>query len=117
MNNTENSLMEVAARIRDLREIMGYTTAVMAEKTDVAESLYLSYEAGAVDLPFTFIHKCAQAFGVDMSDLLEGRSAKLSSYTVTRRGKGQLTAKEDGIEISNLAPMFRGKIAEPYHVR
>ena len=88
MNNTENSLMEVASRIRDLREILGYTTAAMAEKTDVDEALYLSYEAAKVDLPFTFIHKCAQVFGVDMSDLLEGRSAKLSSYTVTRKGKG-----------------------------
>ena len=117
MKDMENSLMEVATRIRDLRDIMGFSTAEMAEKTDMDEALYLSYEKGEADLPFTFIHKCAQVFGVDMSDLLEGKSAKLSSYTVTRRGKGQLTAKEDGIEISNLAPMFRGKIAEPYHVR
>ena len=117
MKNMENSLMEVASRIRDLREILGYTTAEMAEKTDVEETLYLTYEKGESDLPFTFIHKCAQVFGVDMSDLLEGKSAKLSSYTVTRRGKGQLTAKEDGIEISNLAPNFRNKIAEPYYVR
>ena len=117
MKDMENSLMEVASRIRDFREILGYSASQMAEKTDTDEALYLSYEAGKVDLPFTFIHKCAQAFGVDMSDLLEGKSAKLSSYTVTRRGKGQLTAKEDGIEISNLAPMFKGKIAEPYYVR
>ncbi len=113
----ENSLLEVAARIRELRDVMGYTAAQMAEKTDLTEKTYLLYEEGKTDLPFTFIHKCAQVFGVDMSELLEGKSAKLSSFTVTRRGRGQLTAKEDGIEISSLAPMFRDKIAEPYYVR
>ena len=41
----------------------------------------------------------------------------MSSYTITRKGKGQATAKEDGIEIQNLAPQFRKKIAEPYWVR
>ena len=30
---------------------------------------------------------------------------------------GQKTAKEQGIDISNLAPMFRNKIAEPYWVK
>src|SRR5699024_10311288 len=31
-------------------------------------------------------------------------------------GQGQQTAKEPGIEISNLAPFFRNKLAEPYYV-
>ena len=57
------------------------------------------------------------AFGIGITDLLEGQSAHLSSYTVTRKGQGQETAKEDGIEIQNLAPLFRKKIAEPYWVR
>ena len=117
MNKTMHSLAEVAARIRELREIMGYTPAEMAEKTDVSTATYVSYESGETDLPFSFIHKCTLVFGVDVSDLMEGHSAKLSSYTVTRRGEGQLTAKEDGIEISNLAPLFRNKIAEPYWVK
>ena len=48
---------------------------------------------------------------------MEGQSAHLSSYTVTRKGQGQQTAKEDGIEIRNLAPLFRKKLGEPYYVR
>ena len=51
-----------------------------------------------------------------MTDLLEGSSARLSTYTVTRKGKGQETAKEDGIDIANLAPKFKDKLAEPYYV-
>ena len=110
-------LKEVALRIREMREIFDYTEETMAEKTEVSVEAYRQYERGELDFPFTFIHKCSLAFGIGITDLLEGRSAHLSSYTVTRRGQGQQTAKEDGIEISNLAPMFRKKIAEPYWVR
>ncbi len=110
-------LLEVASRIREMREITGFTEAEMAEKAEVSVEEYRAYEAGQKDFPFTFIHKCALAFNIGITDLLEGRSANLSSYTVTRKGHGQETAKEDGINIANLAPMFRNKIAEPYYVR
>ena len=115
-NNTLNQLSEIATRIKELREIIGYSVKEMAEKTDVSEQQYFEYESGKVDIPFSFIHKCALAFGVEMTDLLEGRSAKLSTYTVTRKGRGQETAKEDGIDIANLAPKFKDKLAEPYYV-
>ncbi len=111
-----NELLEIAFRIREMRGICGYSPAEMAQKTDTTEEQYRIYEAGTADLPFTFIHKCSLAFGIGITDLLEGHSAHLSSYTVTRRGQGQQTAKEPGIEISNLAPFFRNKLAEPYYV-
>ena len=113
---SSNKLQEVALRIREMREIFDFDEVTMAEKTEVSVAEYRQYESGELDFPFTFIHKCALAFGIGMTDLLEGSSAHLSSYTVTRRGQGQQTAKEDGIEISNLAPMFRKKLAEPYWV-
>ena len=109
-------LNEIAARIRELREIAGFSVAEMATKTEVSEAEYDRYESGLLDFPFTFIHKCALAFGVGITDLLEGQSARLQSYTVTRRGEGQETAREAGIEIRNLAPLFRKKLAEPYWV-
>ncbi len=114
---TMTELLEVASRISEMREIMGLSIAEMAEKTEVSEEQYINYESGKIDIPFSFIHKCSLVFGVEMTELLEGRTAKLSSYTVTRRGKGQQTAKEEGIDIKNLAPKFRNKIAEPYYVR
>ncbi len=118
--NTNNSLVklsEVASRIKELRDILGFSVAEMAEKTDVTAETYSLYESGTADIPFTFIHKCALEFGVEMTELLEGHSAKLTSYTVTRKGQGQGTAKEDGIDIANLAPKFKDKLAEPYWVK
>ena len=118
MTNTNPStqLMDIATRIRGMREILGYSTQKMAEQTEVSEEIYRQYETGTVDLPFTFLHKCSKAFGLEITVLLEGRSAKLTGYTVTRRGKGLVTASEDGITIQDLAPMFRQKLATPYYV-
>ncbi|MBQ7255918.1 MAG: AMP-binding protein [Oscillospiraceae bacterium] len=118
MTDTElQKMQEIALRIREMREITGLTQAEMAEKVEVTPEAYIRYENGQDDFPFTFIHKCAKVFDIGITDLLEGESAHLSSYTVTRKGHGLQTAKEEGIEISDLAPMFRKKIAEPYHVK
>ena len=111
-----SSLKETAGRIREMREIMGFTVEEMAEKTEVTPEQYLVYEKGGADLPFTFIHKCALAFGIDITAIIEGRTTHLASYTVTRKGMGHETAKEEGISIKNLAPKFKNKLAEPYWV-
>ena len=118
MNNqsTATQLMDIALRIEDMREILGYSISKMAELTEVAEDTYRLYAGGTVDLPFSFIHKCAKVFGLELTDLLEGHSAKLSGYNVTRKGKGLVTASEDGITIQDMAPMFRKKLATPYWV-
>jgi len=115
--NDNQQLLDIARRIKEMREIYGFSVEEMAQKTEISAEEYAAYESGNTDLPFTFIHKCSLAFNIGITDLLEGQSAHLSSYTVTRKGQGQQTAKEDGIVIQNLAPMFRKKIAEPYWVR
>ena len=117
MTTANARISEIAFRIREMREIMGYDEIKMATLTEVTPEEYAAYESGSVDLPFTFIHKCALAFDISITELLEGSSARLSSYTVTRKGEGQQTAKEEGITIENLAPLFKKKIAEPYWVK
>ena len=89
----------------------------MAQRTEVSPEMYRLYEEGQTDFPFTFIHKCALELGVEITDLMEGKSARLTGYTVTRKGMGEVTAKETGLEIRSLAPLFKRKIAEPYFVR
>ena len=115
-NTSSTQLMDIATRIQGMREILGYSIKKIAQLTEVSEDIYRQYETGTVDLPFTFLHKCAKIFGIEITVLLEGRSAKLSGYTVTRRGKGLVTASEDGITIQDMAPMFRKKLATPYWV-
>ena len=65
-NTTMLQISEIASRIKEMREIMGWSEAEMAFKTEVSVKDYLVYEGGSVDIPFSFIHKCALAFNVEM---------------------------------------------------
>ena len=115
-NETTAKIMDVAQRIWELREVSGYSSEEMAEKLGISAEAYNRYESGAEDLPFSFIHNCALLFGVELSDLLEGESAHLTTYSVVRRGKGRVTSQEQDIVVRDLAPRFRNKSAEPYWV-
>ncbi len=110
-------IKEMAARIRELREIEGLTTEQMAQKTGVSAEEYLACENGFSDLNFAFIYRCALAFNVDVTDIIEGCSPTLKSYTVTRRGKGQKIEQAHGMTYYNLAASFQNRIAEPLYVR
>ena len=109
-------LKEMAARIREMREIIGYTTEQMAEATGVTVAEYESVEAAATDPTFNFLHQCAITFGVDINALLEGHSAHLSGYEVTRAGQGPVTATESHMTIRNQAAMFKDRLGTPYWV-
>ena len=110
-------IKEMASRIKDLREIEALTPAEMAAKTDVTTEEYLACERGEKDLNFAFIYRCALAFNVDVTDIIEGTSPKLAAFTVTRNGEGQKIEQAHGMVYYNLASAFRNRIAEPLYVR
>ena len=117
MSGLDFKIREMAERIRELREITRYTPEEMAAKTDVTTEEYLACENGQRDLNFAFIYRCALAFGVNVTDIIDGVSPKLKSYTVTRSGAGQRIEQAHGMTYYNLAYAFQNRIAEPLYVR
>ena len=117
MSGLDFKIREMAARIRELREITRYTPEEMATKTDVTTEEYLKCENGQNDLNFAFIYRCALAFGVNVTDIIDGVSPTLKSYTVTRSGAGQRIEQAHGMVYYNLAAAFQNRIAEPLYVR
>ena len=71
MTGLDYKIKEMAGRIRELREIEGLSIADMARKTDVSEQEYIACENGESDLNFAFIYRCALAFNVDVTDIIE----------------------------------------------
>ncbi len=111
-----NKLRDMASRIREMREIVGYTTENMAKLVGVSVEEYKSVEAAESEPTFNFLHQCAIVFGVDINALLEGNSAHLSGYEVTRAGQGPITAAEPYMTIRNQAAMFQNRLGTPYWV-
>jgi len=110
-------IKEMAGRIKELREIEGLSIEQMAVKTGVTQAEYLACESGRSDLNFAFIYRCANALNVNVTEIIEGISPKLKSYTVTRYGAGQEIANAHGMTYYNLAYAFQKRIAEPLYVR
>ncbi len=115
--NLDIKIKEMAGRIKELREIEGLSIEQMAIKTDVSKEEYISCEKGESDLNFAFIYRCANALNVNVTDIIDGVSPKLKSYTVTRCGQGQQIANAHGMTYYNLAYAFQKRIAEPLYVR
>ena len=86
MEMMEHKLKQIASRIHELRLISGLSVADMAARTGMSESEYEACENGDRNLSIALLYHCVLAFGVDMSDILEGKSPKLRSYSLTRKG-------------------------------
>ena len=113
----DSRIKDMAARIRDLRELLNISIEDMAQATNTTEQEYRECEAGLKDLNFTFIYRCANVFKVNVTDIIEGISPNLRSYTVTRQGSGQRISHAHGMTYYNLAYSFQNRIAEPLFVR
>ena len=113
MTGMDFKIREVASRIRELREISGFTVEEMAQRTNLSVEEYIQCESGNHNLSIAFLYRCTLCFGVDMGDLLEGRSPKLRQYDLTRRGEGQRIEEAHHMVGWNLAADFRNRIALP----
>ena len=116
MTGMTYKIQEMARRIRELREVTGLSVEEMAQRTNLSVEEYQQCEAGNRNLSIAFLYRCTLSFGVDMGDLLEGRSPKLRSYALTRKGGGQRIEEAHHMVGYNLAAGFRNRIALPLYM-
>ena len=76
----------------------------------------MACETGGHDLSFAFIYRCAMAFGVNVTDIIEGTSPTLRGYAITRAGEGARIEQAHGMVYYNLAAPFQNRISEPLYV-
>lgn len=112
----ETRITEIAQRIRDLREIMGFSVEEMAEAVGISAEDYKILEAGATDFSVTVLWNCAEKFGVDLMELMTGENPHLSRCSIVRKGKGLIVKRREGFNYEHMAYSFKKKIAEPFVV-
>lgn len=112
----ETRITEIAQRIRELREIMGFSEEEVAETIGISVEDYRILEAGATDFSVTVLWNCAEKFGVDLMELMTGENPHLSRCSVVRKGKGLQVNRREGFTYEHMAYSFKGKIAQPFVV-
>lgn len=111
-----NHIQEVAGRLRGLRDALELTAEEMAHQCDVSPEVLAAYESGESDVPVSFLHRLASAYGVELTALLFGEEPTMNSYFVTRAGKGVKVERTAAYSYQDLASGFQRRIMAPFLV-
>ncbi|MGI6777541.1 MAG: helix-turn-helix domain-containing protein [Acetivibrionales bacterium] len=109
-------IRQIAARIKELREILGMSLESVAKDLDITVETYKEYESGNSDIPIGFLYKLANKFGVELTAILTGDGPRLRTYSVVRKGKGMSVQRTKFYDYHSLAYNFIDKKAEPFLV-
>lgn len=115
MTKIEN-IENVAHRLKGLRDALDLTVEEFAKSCGIDTETYLKYESGSTDIPVSFIYTIAQVHGVELPALLFGEEPKMSSYFVTRNGKGYRVERSAAYSYQSLAFGFARKKLNPFMV-
>ena len=108
-----NDYNEIAARLRELREVSDYTVEELAAELRISPEVYASYEENGKDIPISVIYEIANKFKVDFAELATGQAARLETYHLIRRGGGKVVNRNPEYHFQDLAFRYANKIMQP----
>lgn len=106
-------MREISDRIREMREISGFTREQMAAELGVSLPVYSEYETKGENIPISAIYHIANLFKVDMFQLLTGMTPRIDTFCVMPSGRGEKIDRYPGYYFQGLASRYRDKIMEP----
>jgi len=113
-------IKEVAERLKATRDSLDISIEEMANKTQTNLEEYTALENGERDFTLSFLHDCTLALGVEMIELLTGKSPTLKKYSLVKDGKGlpikKATGLREGFAYQHMAHLFSHKKVEPFTV-
>ncbi len=111
-----DQIMEVAARVKELREIFEMSIEELAPQVHVTVEQFKQYEEGSADIPISFLLALGSRFNVELSALLTGGEPKLKIYTLTRAGDGVSVNRRKQYKYQSLGFNMADKVGEPFLV-
>ncbi len=109
-------IKQIAERLAGLRDALEITPEEMAKACNLTTEEYLKLETGTVDISVSILHQISQAYGVELTTLMFGDEPKMSSYFVTRKGKGIAVERTKAYKYQSLAAGFTNRKADPFLV-
>ena len=108
--------LEIAERMRAIREISDYTVEEMAKLMNMSVEEYASYETGTVDIPISALYDMSNTLNVSITELLTGEQAKMHVFSVTRANKGVDVERSSAYKYRDLAHNFADRRVSPFLV-
>ena len=108
-----NQVIQIAARIRELREILDVPQEALAQKIGVDIEEYKRYESAQDDIPIGVLYGVAAELRVDPTELLTGEAPRMDEYTIVRGGNGVSVERYPGYAFTSLAFNYKHRDMEP----
>ena len=96
-------IKQIAERLAGLRDALEITPEEMAKVCNLTPEQYMKLESGTVDISVSVLHQISQAYGVELTTLMFGDEPKMSSYFITRKGKGIAVERTKAYKYQSLA--------------
>ena len=109
-------IKQIAERLAGLRDALEISPEEMAGVCNLTPEQYIKLESGTVDISVSILHQISQAYGVELTTLMFGNEPKMSSYFITRRGKGIAVERTKAYKYQSLAAGFMNRSADPFIV-
>ncbi|MDR1892371.1 MAG: cupin domain-containing protein [Oscillospiraceae bacterium] len=110
---TDETFLQIGRRVREMREICGFSDLDIAARLNLSPETYRGYENSGKDIPISVMYELATLFGVDLNEILTGNAPRLADYCLVKKGFGTVTERFSGYSYKSLAARFKNKIMEP----
>jgi len=109
-------MQQIGQRLKGLREALDMTAEEFAVSCNIQPSEYQLYEAGEKDLTISMLKGIASKHNVDVSVLMFDDEPRMSSYFLTRKGKGLAVNRVSSYNYQTLAGGFNNRKADVFEV-
>lgn len=109
-------IKQIAQRLKGLREALEIDQEEIAKVCKIPEQTYAEIESGTHDIPVSILHQICQYYSVELSTLMFGDEAHMTSYYLTRAGKGPAVERTSAYRYQALASGFKHRKADPFIV-
>ena len=106
--------IEIAARIKEVREKLGFSIQDIISNTTINKYDYQDYESGQIDIPVSAILQIAACFKVDINVLLTGEEPHSTGFSITRKGEGVSVERHSQYKYQALVSDFANKKGTPF---
>lgn len=111
-----DQIKQIAERLRGLRDVLELTSEDIARDCDISAEEYRLAETGDYDISVSMLQKIARAYNVALDALMFGEEPRMSSYFVTRSGKGISIERTKAYKYQSLASGFMNRAVDPFIV-
>ena len=112
----DEQIKQIAERLRGLRDVLELTAEDIARDCDISAEEYRLAETGDYDISVSMLLKIARHYGIALDALMFGEEPKMSSYFLTRAGKGTSIERTKAYKYQSLAAGFMNRTADPFIV-